>query len=225
MRPLSNRLKAIFDLIEVGAKVADIGTDHAYLPIALSLSGKSTNIIACDINEKPLKKAQENIKKLNAFNIETRLSNGLMKINFGEADTVVIAGMGGDVISGILNECSWVKNKDITLLLQPMSSAEILREFLLNNCFEIISETPVIDEGKIYTIIKSGFSGIRNSCEDGFLYVGKVTADSQAGKAYIEKQYQRIAMIINDLEKLDNKDELVFKYKKIKEYINSLLEI
>lgn len=224
MRSLSYRLQVIFDLINEGASVADIGTDHAYLPIALSLSKKCKSIIACDIKEKPLEKARENIKKFGISDIDTRLSNGLMEINFGEADTVVIAGMGGDVISKILDNCSWVKSNKITLLLQPMTSAEILREYLLKNRFSILEEVPLSDQGKVYSVIKARFSDSENIFEDGFLYTGKVTAATPDGRAYLEKQSNRIGNVINDLEKLSNKEETL-KYKKIKEYIDLLLEI
>lgn len=225
MKALSKRLQVIFNLINDGAKVADIGTDHAYLPIALSLSGKCKSIIAADIKEKPLNKARENIEKIGTLNIETRLSNGLTEINYGEADTIVVAGMGGDVISGIIDGCSWVKNEKITLLLQPMTSAEILREYLLNNAFGIISETAISEQGKVYTVIEARYNKKKISYEDGFLFTGKITPDTTDGRLYLEKQSKRVSVLLNDLIKLDNKEEEKAKYTAIKEYIDLLLEI
>ena len=102
MRPLSNRLQAIFDLVPTSAKVCDVGTDHAYLPIALSKSQKAKTIIACDVNESPLKKAQENLDKAKVKNVDLRLSDGLSKVSENEADTVIIAGMGGLLMCSIL---------------------------------------------------------------------------------------------------------------------------
>ncbi len=225
MRSLSYRLQVIFDLINDGAKVADIGTDHAYLPIALSLSKKCKSIIACDIKEKPLSKARENIKKFGITDIDTRLSNGLMEISFGEADTVVIAGMGGDVISKILSDCNWIKDSKITLLLQPMTSAEILRKYLLDNRFSILEETPLTEQGKVYSVIKACFTGEKTPYSDGFLYIGKVKANTPDGRAYIEKQLNRINAVIADLESLDGKENDTLKYKEIKKYIDLSLEI
>lgn len=225
MRSLSYRLQVIFDLINDGAKVADIGTDHAYLPIALSLSKKCKSIIACDIKEKPLSKARENIKKFGITDIDTRLSNGLMEISFGEADTVVIAGMGGDVISKILSDCNWIKDSNITLLLQPMTSAEILRKYLLDNRFSILEETPLTEQGKVYSVIKACFTGEKTPYSDGFLYIGKVKANTPDGRAYIEKQLNRINAVIADLESLDGKENDTLKYKEIKKYIDLSLEI
>lgn len=225
MRELSKRLTAIFDLIPQGARVADIGTDHAYLPIALSLSQKCENIIACDIREKPLLKARANIKKFGISDIDTRLGNGLMEINFGEADTIVIAGMGGDVISAILGDCDWIKNNKITLLLQPMTSAQVLRKYLLNEGFEILSEVPLSEQSKVYSVIKARFCGKIAKYEEGFLYTGKVTAETPDGRLYLKKQASRIEAVIKDLSSLKEKQTEVLKYIKIRDYIDSLLEI
>ncbi|MBE6728905.1 MAG: SAM-dependent methyltransferase [Ruminococcaceae bacterium] len=224
MHKLSKRLEAIFQLVPVSAKVADIGTDHAYLPIALSLSGKCSKIIACDIKERPLENARENIEKFSVNDIETRLGNGLEPIKSGEVDTVIIAGMGGDVISGIIGSCPWIKNSDITLLLQPMTSAEVLRKYLCKNGFEISLEVPLSENGKIYTVIKAFYSGKVISFDDGYYYTGKINAKTSDGRAYIEKQLRRIDDCINDLSRTDNLKS-VFKYVEIKNYINNLLEI
>lgn len=225
MRPLSVRLQVIFDLVPKGAKVADIGTDHAYLPIALSLSGKCERIIACDINEKPLSKAKENILKFGIENIETRLGDGLSPVKSGDADTVIIAGMGGDVISQILSSCNWLIADKPTLLLQPMTSAEILRAFLFENRFEIISESPVIDSGKVYTVICARYSGEEKVYPIGYEYSGLVSAKTEEGRLYLLKQHKRISNCINDISALPQKTEETGYLIKVKEHINKLLEI
>ena len=117
MYTLSERLKVIADKI-TGGRVADIGTDHAYLPIYLIKTGKASRVLACDIKEKPLQNAAKNIQKTNTENIELRLSDGLAGVGADEADTIVIAGMGGEVIAGILNRCEWIKSPGYKLLLQ-----------------------------------------------------------------------------------------------------------
>ena len=103
---LDSRLLMCADFVRKDAKLADIGTDHAYLPLWLCLSGKCPSAIAADINPEPLSRGEAAIKNANAENlVKTRLSNGLEKIASGEADDVVIAGMGGELISTILVNC------------------------------------------------------------------------------------------------------------------------
>ena len=109
MNNLSLRLSTIASLVPKGAFVCDVGTDHGFLPIFLMESGKARGVIATDINEKPLKKAKENLKKTGTEGITLRLCDGLSGIKKGDADTVIIAGMGGEVISGILE-----RGKEIT---------------------------------------------------------------------------------------------------------------
>ncbi len=225
MRPLSTRLQVIFDLVPKGARVADIGTDHAYLPISLSLSGKCDRIIACDINKKPLNKAKENIIKFGIENIETRLGNGLSAVKDGEADTIIIAGMGGDVISQILKNCNWLRKKGYTLLLQPMTSAEALRSFLFENCFEIISETPVSDQGKVYTVISARYCGQKTTYPKGAEYTGLITAETEEGKLYLLKQLKRISSCINDISSLPCKAEETEYLTRVREHIKKQLEI
>lgn len=225
MRPLSRRLQVIFDLVPFGSKVADIGTDHAYLPIALSLSSKAEKIIACDIKEMPLKKAQENIKKFGANNIETRLGDGITPVAKGEADTVIVAGMGGDVISHILSCCDWIKDESVTLLLQPMTSAEILRKFLTENLFSIEKEVPLSDSGKVYTVIVAKFCGYKTEAPVGFYYTGLLTAESFDGKRYLEKQRKRIKDCISQISLIKGKEEETKEYTKILERIDFLLNV
>ncbi|MEE0945647.1 MAG: class I SAM-dependent methyltransferase [Acutalibacteraceae bacterium] len=224
MRPLSKRLQVIFDLVPVGSRVADIGTDHAYLPIALSLSGKCSKIIACDINEKPLNKAKENIARFRISDIETRLGDGISPVNAGEADTIIVAGMGGDVISHILQSCQWLKNNGITLLLQPMTSAEILRTYLFDNSYEITKEIPLTENGKVYTVICARFSGKKVLLPMGSEYTGMVTASSEEGRLYLSKQFRRIDNCIEDIKSLSQKTDELTYLTKVREHIKDLLE-
>ncbi len=224
MRPLSVRLQAIFDSVPNGATVADIGTDHAYLPIALSMSDKCKKIIACDIKEKPLAKARENINKFHIKNIDTRLGNGLNPVNKGEVNTVIIAGMGGEVISEIIDSCPWAKDQSITFLLQPMTSAEQLRLYLFDNCFEIIKETALIDQGKVYTVMSVKYTGKKTYYEVGAQFIGKIKADTEEGRLYILKQLKRIDSCLKDISKIKDKQNETQYYTEVKKYIEKLLE-
>lgn len=219
MRPLSKRLQVIFDLVPDEALVADIGTDHAYLPIALSKSGKAKKIIACDIKEKPLKTAQKNIEKFNIQNIDLRLGDGVSPVKEQEVNTVIIAGMGGDVISHIISSCSWLKNSDVLLLLQPMTSAELLRTFLYKNLFEIKKEIAVSDSSKVYSVMCVGYSGVNKQYPTGSEFIGKVSSDTPDGRLYIEKQRSRIKKCINMLSSVESKQDEVKHLSEILNYI------
>lgn len=224
MRPLSNRLQAIFDLVPTSAKVCDVGTDHAYLPIALSKSQKAKTIIACDVNESPLKKARENLDKAKVKNVDLRLSDGLSKVSENEADTVIIAGMGGDVICHILSSCPWIKNEKVLLLLQPMTSAELLRSFLTDNLFEIEKEVPLTDSSKLYSVIVARFSGKRKVYKKGYEFIGEVRAETTDGKLYIEKQRKRIENHLKSIKNLLEKRIEAENLSEILNYIENILE-
>ena len=224
MRPLSNRLQAIFDLVPTSSKVCDVGTDHAYLPIALSKSQKAKAIIACDVNESPLKKAKENIEKAKAENIDLRLSDGLSKIKKNEADTVIIAGMGGDVICHILSSCEWIKDKNVLLLLQPMTSAELLRLFLTDNLFEIEKEIALTDASKLYSVIVARYSGAKKNHKKGYEFIGEVTPETNEGKLYIEKQKRRIENHLKSIKDLSDKRSEAENLSEILNYIENILE-
>ena len=159
MKSLKPRLYTLSTLVPKGARVADIGCDHGHLPIYLIKEGISPFCIASDIKQKPLESAKANIQKLNCQNIDTRLGAGLSTIKEDEVDCITIAGMGGEVISSILEDAPFVKNGKYTLVLQPMTSADALRRYLCENGFSIEREVACLDGGKIYTVIKARFSG------------------------------------------------------------------
>ena len=149
---LSPRLAAIAAIVPAGAHLADVGTDHALLPISLLLSGAIASAVAADIRPGPLKRAEMNARRYGAKGIRFALCDGLDGISQEEADTVVIAGMGGENIAGILARAPWT-HRDVTLLLQPMSRPEELRGFLYASGIEIASEQLVFDCGRIYSVI------------------------------------------------------------------------
>lgn len=152
---LSVRLQAVADMVTEGTKVADVGTDHAYIPIYLVEHGKNPSAIAMDINRGPLKKAEENISSHNLENkIETRLSDGLKQLHLGEADSVVIAGMGGGLVVKIMEEGVLHKKYVKEWILQPQSEISKVRQYLNENGYCIVEENMVIDEGKFYPMMR-----------------------------------------------------------------------
>lgn len=198
MRQLKNRLYTVSTLVPKGARVADIGTDHGHLPIYLIKQEISPYCIACDIKEKPLTSAKENIEKTQTPNIELRLGSGLEPLHPEDADCVVIAGMGGEVISGILGGVRWIKDGRYTLILQPMTSADSLRRYLCENGFKIVLEVPCEENRKVYTVIKAVYTGECFTPDEFFCRIGKLTPDTPSGKKYIEKQLKIVKDCIDD---------------------------
>ncbi len=152
---LTTRLQKIAELVPPSKMLADIGTDHAYLPIYLIKNKQIERAIASDIKKGPLLRADENIKKyqLEKF-VDTRLGAGLKTIKPEEAETIVIAGMGGILISDILNASPETVSEAKVIILQPMTAVKELREFLCENNFGIDEEYVVAEENKLYNILK-----------------------------------------------------------------------
>ena len=153
---LSGRLQAVASLVTAGHRVADIGTDHAYIPIYLLQEGLAESAIAMDVNEGPLKKAEEHVKENGMEGkIRLRLSDGFEKLEPFEADTAVIAGMGGPLMIRILSAYPEVTRSMKELVLQPQSEIAKVRAFLLEEGFLFIQEDMVKDDGKYYPMMKA----------------------------------------------------------------------
>lgn len=149
---LTARLQMVADLVPDGAKLADIGTDHAYLPAVLMLEGKISTAIAADLRQGPLERAKATVQNYGLQGkISFRLCDGLKGIKPEEADTVVIAGMGGETISMILEAAPWTRERGTKLVLQPMSSMLELRIWLEKNGYQIQSEHLAQEGNTIYT--------------------------------------------------------------------------
>lgn len=152
--PISKRLLCCASMVQPGSRVADIGTDHGYLGIYLLQSGAARHVIACDLRKDPLENARRNAKLFGVDGeMEFRLSDGLEKILPDEVDTVVMAGMGGDLIQKILSQCPWRKREGLQFILQPQSAGNVLRRWLCEDGFEIRREEPVQDGHFLYTVM------------------------------------------------------------------------
>ena len=142
-------------MVTTGGILADIGTDHAYVPIALVQRQKIKGAIAMDINEGPLARAQEHIRaaRLEKY-IQTRLSDGAEALLPNEADSILIAGMGGELILHILTEGELVCSTAKELILQPQSEIHKVREYLRQHQYKIEDEDMVCEDGKYYPMMK-----------------------------------------------------------------------
>ncbi len=180
-------------MVRSGVVVADIGTDHAYLPSYLVMSGTTPRALACDLRKMPLENARETVDRYNLSDrIELRLSDGLDAVSAGEVQDIIIAGMGGTLTAQILERAQWLKNSGIRLILQPMTHAEDVRLFLISNGFEILIETACEDEGRVYIAICAEFTGNKKSYPAGYEFYGELDSEDELSQRFVKKQYTRI---------------------------------
>ena len=152
---LSKRLQAVAGLVTEGASVADIGTDHGYIPIYLAENKISTKLIAMDVNKGPLERATIHIKASHLDHmIETRLSDGFEALKAGEVDTVITAGMGGGLVIKIMTDYPEITDSIKCFILQPQSEIHKVREFLYENNFVAVEEDMIEEDGKYYPMMK-----------------------------------------------------------------------
>ena len=150
---LQPRLQAIARLVPQGSRLADVGTDHGYIPVWLLLEGRISSAIASDIGAEPLAHARRTAEQCAVTSgIDFRLCDGLSAVAPEEVDTIVIAGMGGDTIAAILELAPWTK-RGKTLLLQPMTKAEVLRRWLPEHGYRVTAEQLAADKGVLYPIL------------------------------------------------------------------------
>ena len=168
------------------------------------------------INKATYQQAQKNIEKSETSCIELRLCDGLGGVNIGEADTFIIAGMGGEVISGIIERgAEIVKDKRVTLILQPTTSPEFLRRFLCENGFSIIKEKAVFENGKIYSVMLVCFTGEIAEHHSSYYYIGELNRTDETSLKYIEKQLVRNLKCMQSLENIPSKTAEHEYYKSV----------
>ena len=191
---LDVRLRAAADLVPRGSRLADIGSDHAYLPIALCLEGKIDRALASDINDGPVAAAVANISKNGLTSkIKAIRADGLDSARDFDPDCITVLGMGGELIVSILDRAEWIKNEKITLVLQPMTHPEILAKYLAENGFDITDEIIVCDKGRddrIYRIISAKYSGRPYELTEVGALIGQKNIErlDSVTRAYVERQ-------------------------------------
>lgn len=206
---LNGRLLAIARKLPACNVLADIGTDHGYIPIYAVKNNICKKAIASDLREGPLKVALKNIKRNSvAKDIELRQGNGLEKILPGECDLIVIAGMGGSLIRDILSVGIDKAKGAEMLVLQPNTALHILRKWLCENGFDILDETLSFDMGKYYCILSVKWTGVSNKLADEDYYLGQRLFSSKDPllNEYLEKKLIELNVIINGRAK-SNKEK------------------
>ncbi|MCI9362408.1 MAG: SAM-dependent methyltransferase [Hungatella sp.] len=151
---LSKRLETVISFVETGSKVADVGTDHGYVPIALAKRGTVAQGLAMDVRTGPLERAKEHIRQHGLEDvIQVRLSDGVKELKEGEADTVIVAGMGGELVIHILEDGKRLWDEVKHWILSPQSDIDKVRKFLGENGFRIAQEEMIEEDGKYYTVM------------------------------------------------------------------------
>lgn len=198
---LSKRLTTIASLVERGSRVADVGTDHGYVPIYLVKKQIAVSAIAMDVRTGPLSRAAEHVREYGLEDqIELRLGNGLEALGPGEADTVIISGMGGPLVIDILTRGAMTAETVPHLILSPQSDIPGVRVFLRENGYRIDREVFIRDEGKYYTIMSVSHGSTRPGRYIDDLY-GKYLLDQADPtlQEYLARQIDRYEGILPGL--------------------------
>ncbi|MBM7549564.1 tRNA (adenine(22)-N(1))-methyltransferase [Peptoniphilus gorbachii] len=224
---LSSRLKKIAELVDFGATVIDVGTDHGYVPNFLCEKKISRDIIATDISKNSLEKSIELTKKTgNEKFIRNILANGIVKEN---RDNIIIAGLGGIQIAEIILNSIEISRSAKKLILQPMQKTNILRRELNNMGFEIIDEEIIFEDDRYFEIIIAKFNGKRKSLDELDFYFSKslINKKDKVYLAYLSERKVELEKILNKINK-DNKrsikrrDELINLLKRTEEAIDEI---
>ena len=192
---LDERMLLVASQVREGAVVADIGTDHGYVPIYLVGSGLCPSAVATDINSKPLDIARTNAKRFGASDkITFILSDGLKGFDpekYGVSD-VLVCGMGGELIASIIGATDFPKKPGVRLILQPMSSVPELRAYLYAMGYDVKSEKLCRAGDKIYTAIVAEYDGVPRELTDAELYLGR-DIGSEESDEYLNEFLARTA--------------------------------
>lgn len=183
MQTLDKRLSAVAALVRRGSRLADIGTDHAYLPVHLVQAGICPAAIASDIGAGPLEAARHTVTTAGLTSkIALRLGDGLSTVSAAEVEDIAIAGMGGETIVAILESAPFVRDSRLRLILQPMTRAEDLRRWLLWQGFSVLEEHLIQDGRHLYPVLAAEYTAAP-PCEDERLIYGGFF-EAEEGRPY-----------------------------------------
>lgn len=204
---LTPRLLAVAAEIPEGSRLADVGTDHAYLPAYLTLQGQCQRVIATDLRPGPLGRAAETVERYGVEErVELRLCDGLSAVAAEEVDAVSIAGMGGEVILGILQAASWTKDK--RCVVQPMSSAEDLRKGLGDLGLHVAKET-LVREGRTIYVVMTLLPGAEGPLTAAESWVGR--RENHGGDplwgTYLARHYEKALRALEGLKKSQREED------------------
>jgi tRNA (adenine22-N1)-methyltransferase len=224
---LSKRLTWIIEKVDKVQVIMDIGTDHGYIPIYLVKNNIAQKVIASDINKDPLKKAKINAALDGVSDkVDLRLGGGLQPLKNNEAQAVIIAGMGGNLIRDILeNDFDKVKKLEY-LILQPAQNPEVLREYLYTNDYEILDEDICLDDNKYYELFKVRYKkGDYISLENLFYEISPLMLNKKLPllKAYIESKIEKNKKVIEFIT--DSTEHAIMRRNELKDKNEKLEKI
>ena len=213
---LSERMLMAARMVRKGSAVADIGTDHAYLPAWLILSGISPKALACDVRKGPLENARKTVEHYGIEDrVSLRLSDGFDEIEPFEADDFIMCGMGGTLMEQLVSRTYWLKDKRKRIIVQPQSPAEDIRRFFVENGFEILLEDACIDSGKLYCAMVAEYTGEITQKPISYIYSGELSKCPQKeAKLFLENINLRLKKKL-EAEKIHGSAETAERLKKI----------
>lgn len=225
---LSPRLGAVAALVPAGARLADIGTDHGYLPVSLILNGIIHAAVAADIRPGPLDHARRTAAEYQLTErLDFRLCDGLAGISANECDTITIAGMGGETIVGILSAAPWTR-QDHCLILQPQSTQDVLRTYLAENGYCICSEHVVREGDRWYPVLVVK-GGHMEPLSPGEAVAGRADTWTQQDErlGYLQWLLHRTQQQLIGARQSDRPDQMekVFRLQKIEAYLNAQIDL
>lgn len=194
MLNLSERMLMAAKMVRKGNSVADIGTDHAYLPAYLVLNGITPKALACDVRKGPLENARKTVEHYGIEDkITLRLSDGFDEIEPFEADDFIMCGMGGTLMEQLVQRAYWLKDKSKRIIVQPQSHAEDIRRFFVENSFEILFEDACIDGGKLYCAMAAEYTGEITKKNISYIYTGELPkCKKEESRLYLENIHSRL---------------------------------
>ena len=189
---LQPRLQLLADMVPEGCRLADVGTDHGYLPVYLLQRRRIRGAVAADIGAEPLAHARRTAEAYGVTGIDFRLCDGLRDIAPDEVDTVVIAGMGGETIIAILEGAAWTKDGAHTLLLQPMTKAADLRYWLAVNGYGFTEERLVWDKNYLYPVLRVTGGGTPQALTERQALTGVALDNDPLYREYLTQQADKL---------------------------------
>lgn len=212
-------------MVKDNAVLADIGTDHGFIPVKLVDEGRIQKAIACDLHSDPLERARAHIQEYGLENqIETRLSDGLCEIVAGEVDTVLIAGMGGELIVRILEERKDLKEGIKEYILSPHSEWSLVRKYLWANGYSIVEEEMLCEDHKYYIILRVLPEQDMREKTEIYALFGEdlIQKNHPVLREYLLKEKKKFVQILSGLE--DGGEKLNQRRQEITHYISCVEE-
>lgn len=208
---LDPRLLTAAEYVRPGTVAADIGCDHGKLSIYLAKTGRCSKVIAADLRPEPLARAKANLARAHCEElVELRLGDGLTVLRPGEAEDIIIAGMGAETITQVLGAAPWVRDEAVNLVLVPATKHSQLRKWLAENGFSLLGDRLVEAAGRLYTVINARYSGNPTQPEGKWCVLGETTGPLQ--KRYLSEQLVKIQKYrrgLKDPAELEQLDRLI----------------